>query len=354
MFENVTYNVILQRMLDRIPSDIDKREGSIIYDALAPAAVELQIAYIQLDWLLEQAFADTANREYLIRRVRERGIEPYPATKAVLKCVTTPNTVNVAIGTRFSAITSGMNYRVIEKITAGEYKVECEVAGTEGNKVFGNIIPVSHIAGLESAKLEILLLPARDEEPTEALRNRYFESFKSLGFGGNRADYINKISAIAGVGAVRVRRVQNSIIKVFVLGADYEKASSELITKVETAVDPEPKGEGFGFVPIGHKVLVETPQEKAVSITARFTFAQGITFAGLKSQIEDKVKEYLLELRKSWQSDKDFYVRLVQIISRLLTIEGIIDVREVRINGSTENLTYSEQEIPVFGSISEV
>ena len=42
MYEDITYEVILKRMLDRIPSTMDKREGSIIYDALAPAAIELQ------------------------------------------------------------------------------------------------------------------------------------------------------------------------------------------------------------------------------------------------------------------------------------------------------------------------
>ena len=47
MYENVTYEDILQRMLDRVPDSMDKREGSIIYDALAPAAVELQLMYIQ-------------------------------------------------------------------------------------------------------------------------------------------------------------------------------------------------------------------------------------------------------------------------------------------------------------------
>ena len=46
MYENITYESILQRMLDRIPDDMDKREGAVIYDALAPAAVELQLMYI--------------------------------------------------------------------------------------------------------------------------------------------------------------------------------------------------------------------------------------------------------------------------------------------------------------------
>ena len=34
----MTYEELLQAMLDRVPSDVDKREGSVIYDALAPCA----------------------------------------------------------------------------------------------------------------------------------------------------------------------------------------------------------------------------------------------------------------------------------------------------------------------------
>ena len=53
MYENITYESILQRMLDRIPDDMDKSEGAVIYDALAPAAVELQLMYIELDTFSE-------------------------------------------------------------------------------------------------------------------------------------------------------------------------------------------------------------------------------------------------------------------------------------------------------------
>ena len=76
MYEEATYEAILSRMLARIPEDFDKREGSIIYDALAPAAVELAMIYMELDAVLNQLFADTASREYLIRRAAERGHSP--------------------------------------------------------------------------------------------------------------------------------------------------------------------------------------------------------------------------------------------------------------------------------------
>ena len=39
------YEQILKRLLNAVPSDVDKREGSIIYNALSPAALELQQVY---------------------------------------------------------------------------------------------------------------------------------------------------------------------------------------------------------------------------------------------------------------------------------------------------------------------
>ena len=48
----MTYEEILQRMLDRVPNNIDKQEGSIISNALAPAAVELAQMYIEVERIL--------------------------------------------------------------------------------------------------------------------------------------------------------------------------------------------------------------------------------------------------------------------------------------------------------------
>ena len=101
-YEDITYEVILQRMLDRVPNNMDKREGSIIFDALAPAAVELQLMYIELDTILKETFADTAQRDYLVRRAAERGIEPYEETYATLKGIFTPSSLEIPIGSRFS------------------------------------------------------------------------------------------------------------------------------------------------------------------------------------------------------------------------------------------------------------
>ena len=72
MYEQMEYRYILSRMLERVPDIMDKREGSVIYDALAPAAAELANMYIELDSVLNQTFADTATGRYLDLRCAER------------------------------------------------------------------------------------------------------------------------------------------------------------------------------------------------------------------------------------------------------------------------------------------
>ena len=56
----MTYEELLQAMLGRVPSNVDKREGSIIYDALAPCAYFLAQQNFQLENYLDLVFPDTA------------------------------------------------------------------------------------------------------------------------------------------------------------------------------------------------------------------------------------------------------------------------------------------------------
>lgn len=44
--DQMTFESILSAMLQRVPDTVDKREGSVIYDALSPAAAELAKAYV--------------------------------------------------------------------------------------------------------------------------------------------------------------------------------------------------------------------------------------------------------------------------------------------------------------------
>ena len=54
--------------------------------------------------------------------------------------------------------------------------------------------PFLYVEGLETASLTEILIPGEDDEDVETFRERYFSSFKNEAFGGNKADYINKVT----------------------------------------------------------------------------------------------------------------------------------------------------------------
>lgn len=349
MYEANTYDAILARMLEKIPDTLDKREGSIIFDALAPVAAELAQAYIEMDVILNESFADTASREYLIKRAAERGLSPSPSTYTVAKG---EFNIDVSVGDRFSC--GDYNYVATEKISTGKWKLKCETAGSTSNGNLGMLIPIDYIDGLESAQLTEVLIPGEDEEETEDFRNRYFSTLSTKSFGGNKSNYIEKVNEIPGVGGVKVYPVWNGggTVKLVIINSEYGKASDALIDSVQTIIDPTVnQGAGDGLAPIGHVVTVETVTETIVDITFSITYQEGYYFEDIKSYITGMIDSYFLELRKTWADSDSLIIRISQLESRLLNVTGVLDVTGTTINGTASNLALGADDIPVRGTV---
>jgi uncharacterized phage protein gp47/JayE len=47
-------------------------------------------------------------------------------------------------------------------------------------------------------------------------------------------------------------------------------------------------------------------------------------------------------------------VRIAQIETRILTIEGILDIADTKINGTGKNLTLAYEEIPLRGAVNGI
>lgn len=397
MYENETYEVILERMLGRISEKLDKRPSSVIWDTHSATAIELQILYIELETIIQNSYGDTAAREFLILLAKDRGLSPAPATHALLTGEFTPPDIDVT-GQRFNI--GDMNYTVLEQTEPGRYRVQCESTGENGNKLLGPMIPMEYIAGLETAELTEVLIPGEDEEDTEVFRKRYFDSFNEQEFGGNRADYLAKVRKIDGVGDCKVIRAWNGGIRpadmipnkavrewyesaaltgdvknwidtvysaalqrkltvggtvhvVIVDSDDYGGASAALVDRTQEVLDPERNaGEGFGLAPIGHVVSVESAVTVPVYIKTDITFERGYNWSNTKAVMEEAVSSYLLELRKSWSRASQTIVRIAQVETRILSVTGVVDVAGTTVNGSGSNMILGEYAIPVLGGVS--
>ena len=341
MYESMTYEYILEKMLSRVPDTMDKREGSIIYDAIAPAALELANMYIALDTILNQTFADTASAEYLDRRVSERGIVRKAATCALVQGTYTPAEIDLS-GVRFNC--GGYNYTV-DNGSNGTCELICETSGTEPNGVTGTLIPIDYVSGLETAEITGVLVPGEDAETDAELRERYYATLNSQSYGGNIADYIEKTNEIDGVGGVKVTPIWNGggTVKLTIIASNFSVPTETLINKVQTDID--------AIAPIGHVVTVEGVVATSITIEANITYQEGWSFEASQQYIEEAIDSYFLELSKEWDSLENLIVRISAIETRLLGCAGVIDIADTTLNGSASNIQLDSNCIPVRGDV---
>ncbi|MDN8592016.1 baseplate J/gp47 family protein [Paenibacillus sp. 11B] len=354
--EEYEYEAILQRMLDRVPDDLDKRPGSIIYDSLAPAAAEFAQMNIDLSAGDDLYNVDTATGEYLTEGAAEWGVNRKQATFAVRKGTFLDSNgvgIDVAIGSRF--FIEDLNYVVKERVSLGVYKVTAETAGVVGNAPFGSMLPVEYINDLATATLSDILVPGEDEETDDQLRERFFIEINEQPFGGNVADYRQMIRALDGVGAVRITPVWQGggSVKATIMATGHVPPSTALINQLQEIVDPVAfAGQGIGLAPIGHTVTLDGVNWFTINITTTLTLDSDTSIGQVQQDVEDVIDGYLQALKSTWESDAPLIIRVAPLESRILTVSGVVDVIGTQLNGSTANITLTVDQVPQRGRVT--
>lgn len=356
MYENKTYENLLADMLYRVNSKYDKREGSMIYDGVAPAAFEFAEAYIMARAIIKQTYAKTADRDFLALRAIEFNIVPREATYAEVKGKFSQA---VDIGTRFNY--EDLNFRVTDVINLSnnEFKLVCETSGAKGNYCIGRITPINTIPGLQNAEIKEVLVPGQDEEDTEAFRERYIRALKSKAYGGNGADYKEKVLTIAGTGGSKIYRCWNGggTVKVVIINNEFNKPSQELVKEVQNVFDPTPnKGKGYGLAPIGHTVTVEAAQEVVINYEIPVVMTAGHEPNEIKEELTKRIEERLKARRKEWttQDETQFLTIRTSIVTSLaVDLDKVVDVGDIKINGQkVKRLDLQPNQIPKLGTVT--
>lgn len=342
-------------MMDRVNDNYDKREGSIIFDSLAPTALEHKNMYISLDEAVNEAFIDTMSLENLKRKGNEMGVPYKNASAATVKLQTN---VGVPIGSQFTA--GDLLFTITEKLSNYIYYAVCNTEGTQANSSIGDVVMTVNYPNLTTAKIIEISIEGEDNEETETYRNRLLAVSDVEAFGGNKADYKNKVGSINGVGGVKVYSGREwnggGTVKVVFTTSSYSAPSSTLIELVQNTIDPQDTtGEGIGLAPIGHIVTCVGAEAATINITADFEFASGSY--NLESCLADmrvEIDKYFTELNGTWADNANIVIRIASIISVLMTVEGVRDVKNVTLNGSVNNLSIHQDSLVVRGTINEL
>lgn len=336
MYEHMTYEYLMERALDSVPLDLDKRQSSIIYTALAVQSAELAEVYAQLDALLELVFAQDSSGEWLTKRAYESGVDRDEAVKAQRRA-----TFNIPIenGERF--FIDDLYFVVID-----DGIVECETAGVVGNAPMSgsNFLPVSNIPKLETAVLGEVIIPGEDVESDESLLEKYLIKRRRKATSANRAHYKKWAEEVEGVGKAKVFPLWagEGTVKVVIVNSEMKPASEEIVQAVKNYIDPVPKM-GDGEAPIGAKLTVESAQRKDITIKAKVVL-KGSTL----KDVEEEVANDLNKLFKgiSFVENEESEIKTSLINNALFRNKWIDDYSDVLINGKATNLLLGDAEIP--------
>lgn len=333
MYEDMTFTSILNDMLSRVTSDVDKREGSVIYDALAPCAYQLAQTYFYLNNFIDLVFGDTAVGEYLDRFVADYGITRKNATYAVRK-IETDSPVN--IGTRFGI--SDTTYEVTELISTNVYSATCEQLGDIGNLYSGTLGNIDNVN--VTATLTDIITSGEDEETDDNLRQRFFSQVQAPSTSGNADNYETWALEVSGIGDAKVFPLWNGNGTVKVLIVDSNLSIDE---SLEQTV--------FDYIesvrPIGATVTVDSPSGKTISVSADVTLDGSVTLATAQSSFSSLLTEFL-----KGTVFEEYSISYAKIGSLLLSTPGIEDYTNLLVNGDGANVTIGDTELPILGAIT--
>ncbi|WP_136603672.1 baseplate J/gp47 family protein [Paenibacillus dokdonensis] len=370
-----TEEEILNRMLDKVPSDIDKSEGSFIWDAQAPVAFMLSEAAIWAQELLRRGFASTAASDTdnfrsaeLDLRTAEHGITRREAVASSGRVVFAgkPGT-KVPLGTFVSTPADDVSGELaVEFVTtkavildengAASAAIRAVTPGKNSNVPAGVIqVMFSSVSGITSVTNPEPTRSGADTETDQSLLERFYAKVRSQGTSGNKAQYMQWANEIAGVGGVEVVPLWKGpgTVALYLLDTDKRAASAEIVEVVQQHIDPTRDGQGEGLAPAGPVVTAMPAEEVAIDITVKVqrTQEKPSTLEEIRKLIAEGIQIYLQQIAFN---RKDPLVRYTRIAAVLLDIPIIVDYSDLTINGNTaqQNIEIGSGEVAVLGMVS--
>lgn len=336
----------MARLLAAVPDNLDKREGSFIWDALAPAAMELAQLYVQLDLVLQWGFAQTTHGQFLDYRAAEHGLERKPAIKA-----TGQVTISGAQGTVIPAGSifstgAGVQFTTTSEVTidiSGQVAAEIEAvdAGTVGNVPAGTIteIPVA-IPGVTSVTNTNSTSGGTDVESDADLLTRLLERVRLPATSGNAAHYKQWALEVPGIGDAKVFSIWDGpgTVKVVVIDSNKQSANPTLVQDVIDHIEE--------MKPIGATVTVESASALNIDITSTVVLDEGAVLEDVKEAFESALVNYLAEI-----AFKQDYVSYARIGALLLDTPGVLDYSDLTVNEGTSNIVVGDTEVAIKGTV---
>lgn len=249
---------------------------------LYAAAAQIQSLYLQVQWLLDQSFPQTAKGEYLERHAQLRGLARGIATCAegVLRfglsaaigsdlTIKSGTVCMTAAGIRFATTNNAVLKSGTLYVDAPAVALE---TGKQGNVAAGSVtIMAAMPVGIKACTNPEAFSGGDDAEDDEGLRQRLLDSYRRLPNGANAAYYEQTALSCTGVAAaVAVGRPRGVGSVDLYIATDAGIPDTDLLAEVNAHLQKKRE--------ISVDLRVLAPTSKPVNISAFIQPAAGFTF----------------------------------------------------------------------------
>lgn len=363
MYEDMTPEKIRGRILGRLKTDLQTREGSFTNDIIAAAAEEISEAYHSLDALIPAFYVDETSGPYIDKQAGTVGIVRKAGTKA--RCgVTFTGADGAAIPAGAVYYTaSGLAFYLEAPVTlrdgAGEGTLLAAEPGDAYNIAAGEIVTALRNYSGVSDFTNSAADGGADPETDGALLGRYLERMRKPATSGNPWHYQRWAKEVEGIGAARIVSKWNGpgTVKVIVADQDLQPATAAAVSACAAHIEEER--------PIGPSVTVEAAKTLEVTVEASVTLESGAGASTVRAALEEAVTEYLrataasafggsVDLQFEAMDAGAYSLLFNRVAFLLLSIPGVVDYTALALNGGTENLTIPADTLPVLKGVRVV
>lgn len=372
--KNEDVNKIHKRMRDNLPNDIDKSEGSDVWNLTYPTAYEhayfAQFCILNALRLIWPEFSYGTYADY---HGACRGMVRRKAQYATGRVKITGNIgVNIPKGTVFSTaqILDGnvTEFATTENVSIGENRtvmvnIIATVVGKSGNVPANTIVINSDkIVGISSITNEFATSGGYDEESDESFveRIKEYDQAQDNSFIGNDNDYRRWALEVDGVGEAVVISPEDNpnvedesgIVTVIIVDSNGAPADKTLCAAVYNHImQPIPlstdgkKTDGQTttierLAPPGVVLEVTAPTTITISVSGLIELDNTVEIEDIKSNFISSISEYIV------QAIKDGEVRYSKIASILSNTAGVADYKNLIVNGNNTNVQLMLNQIP--------
>lgn len=326
---------------------LEPREGCDLSARFYALAAQVCALYIQADWVVRQAFPQTAEGEYLDRHAQLRGLERKPAVAA-------EGTVRFTAGEALDGVrlipkgtvcmTAGLiRFETTREavLEAGALRVDVPVraleAGAAGNVSAGAIVSMAVAPiGISWCTNPKPLAGGADGEGDTALRERVLDTFKRLPNGANAAFYQQGALSFEQVAAAAVIARPRGVGSVDVVPATLEGVPGQELLEALRDYFQERRE-------IAVDLIVRAPETRTVNIAVQVETEEG--------RDQEQVLERVRSTIQGWFTGKLLGqdVLLARLGSLIYSCEGVVNYT---ISAPGADVPVEQDQLPVLGTLS--